>query len=119
MDTTSIDDASDAQGHGLLQSLGIFRRSIATSNTNSSRRHHNPGVCVLYFAILALPIFGLGQFFLPTPTSQRFGLACVITDLASALSLLVVISLLSLRQYVRQSSFSFRYSLSVSEINLI
>ena len=102
MDTTSIDDASDAHGHGLLQSLGIFRRSIATSNTNSSRRHHNPGVWVLYFAILALPIFGLGQFFLPTPTSQRFGLACVITYLASALSLLVVISLLSLRQYVRQ-----------------
>ncbi len=102
MDTTSIDDASDAHGHGLLQSLGIFRRSIATSSTNSSRRHHNPGVWVLYFAILAIPIFGLGQFFLPTPTSQRFGLACVITYLASALSLLVVISLLSLRQYVRQ-----------------
>lgn len=117
MDCTSVDDAQDSHGYGLLQSLGFFKRSensptsgsqesIATeknqSQSSAKSRNHNPGVWILYFALLALPVFGLGQFFLPSGPAQRVALVCLVIYLSSALALLVMISLLSLRQYVRQ-----------------
>ncbi|MFM8189484.1 MAG: hypothetical protein ACKN85_13480, partial [Pirellula sp.] len=122
MDCTSVEDAQDSHGYGLLQSLGILKRtdltgpdSSKTQITNKNARAHNPGVWILYFALGALPVFGLGQFFLPSGQPQRVALACLVIYLSSALALLVMISLLALRQYVRQrdvemgSSMSFRW----------
>jgi hypothetical protein len=122
MDCTSVEDAQDSHGYGLLQSLGILKRtdltgpdSSKTEITNKNARAHNPGVWILYFALGALPVFGLGQFFLPSGQPQRVALGCLVIYLSSALALLVMISLLALRQYVRQrdvemgSSMSFQW----------
>jgi hypothetical protein len=67
MDCTSVDDAHDSHGYGLLQSLGIFKRSDDPEPTpppqrptqapdtpeisNKESRSHNPGVWILYFAL--------------------------------------------------------------------
>ncbi|NBO66999.1 MAG: hypothetical protein EBU88_19505, partial [Acidobacteria bacterium] len=119
MDCTSVDGAQDSHGFGLLQSLGIFKRSDTTVTASSKpdplakeKRSHNPGVWILYFALLALPIFGLGQFFLPNGQAQRVALACLVIYLGSALALLVMISLLSLRQYVRQRDVEMETGMS-------
>jgi hypothetical protein len=128
MDCTSVDDAHDSHGYGLLQSLGIFKRSDDPEPTtppqrptqapdtpeisNKESRSHNPGVWILYFALLALPVFGLGQFFLPSGQAQRVALACLVIYLGSALALLVMISLLALRQYVRQRDVEMQTAMS-------
>jgi len=128
MDCTSVDDAHDSHGYGLLQSLGIFKRnddqepviprqrptqaSDTPESSNKESRSHNPGVWILYFALLALPVFGLGQFFLPSGQAQRVALACLVIYLGSALALLVMISLLALRQYVRQRDVEMQTGMS-------
>jgi hypothetical protein len=60
-DCTAIDEPGDAHGEGLLQSLGLLKRSRTALKQNTRQRKHNPGVWVLYFALLALPVFGFGQ----------------------------------------------------------
>jgi Ca2+/Na+ antiporter len=128
MDCTSVDDAHDSHGYGLLQSLGIFKRnddqepviprqrptqaSDTPESSDKESRSHNPGVWILYFALLALPVFGLGQFFLPSGQAQRVALACLVIYLGSALALLVMISLLALRQYVRQRDVEMQTRMS-------
>ena len=128
MDCTSVDDAHDSHGYGLLQSLGIFKRnddqepviprqrptqaSDTPESSDKESRSHNPGVWILYFALLALPVFGLGQFFLPSGQAQRVALACLVIYLGSALALLVMISLLALRQYVRQRDVEMQTGMS-------
>ncbi|MFM8572202.1 MAG: hypothetical protein ACKOAU_11445, partial [Pirellula sp.] len=88
MDCTSVDDAQDTHGYGLLQSLGIFKRSdisessASTPGSSGKQRSHNPGVWILYFALLALPVFGLGQFFLPNDRTQRVALTCLVIYLS-------------------------------------
>ncbi len=65
---------------------------------------HAPGVWVIYFSLAALPVFGLGQWFIPAtdePARLRgFLLASVFV--ASALALLLSTSFLGLRRYLRQ-----------------
>jgi len=118
MDCTSVDDAQDSHGYGLLQSLGLLKRSDSVSanpeSADNKGRNHNPGVWILYFALLALPIFGLGQFFLPSGQAQRIALGCLVIYLSAALALLVMISLLSLRQYVRQRDVEMQTGMSWS-----
>ncbi len=118
MDCTSVDDAQDSHGYGLLQSLGLLKRSDSVSanpeSADNKGRNHNPGVWILYFALLALPIFGLGQFFLPSGQAQRVALGCLVIYLSAALALLVMISLLSLRQYVRQRDVEMQTGMSWS-----
>ncbi len=121
MDCTAVDEGGDSNGEGLLQSLGILhsaqkkRSSAATSAPLKSRRQrkHNPGVWVLYFSLLALPIFGFGQLMISSPISRRFAFACTVVFLLSAMALLVVISLLSLRQYVRQRDIEMDAPLAI------
>ncbi len=68
------------------------------------RRPHTPGVWVLYYALAALPLFGVGQWLLPaTDVASRahaFRLICVYV--ACALALLLTTSFLGLRRYLRQ-----------------
>jgi hypothetical protein len=121
MDCTAVDEGGDSNGEGLLQSLGILhstqkkRSNSAPSAPLKSRRQrkHNPGVWVLYFSLLALPIFGLGQLMISSPISRRFAFACTVVFLLSAMALLVVISLLSLRQYVRQRDIEMDAPLAI------
>ena len=68
------------------------------------RRPHAPGIWIVYFSLAALPIFGLGQVFIPVENagSRRyaFGLLCVYV--ACGLGLLLTTSFLGLRRYLRQ-----------------
>ncbi len=68
------------------------------------RRPHAPGVWIVYFSLAALPLFGIGQMFLPAGSlsarQYAFGLLCIYT--ASGLGLLLATSFLGLRRYLRQ-----------------
>ncbi|MGD0517711.1 MAG: DUF4129 domain-containing protein, partial [Thermoguttaceae bacterium] len=68
------------------------------------RRPHAPGVWVIYFSLAALPLFGIGQLFIPvadlSARQSAFDLLCVYT--ASGLGLLLATSFLGLRRYLRQ-----------------
>ncbi|MBM3964122.1 MAG: DUF4129 domain-containing protein [Planctomycetes bacterium] len=112
MDATSVDEARESNGEGLLQSLGLLKRANTNTNAKQGIRQHNPGVWILYFALLAIPVFGLGQLFIQAAPTRKLAFVCMIAYLFSALSLLVVISLLSLRKYVRQRGVEMEGTLS-------
>lgn len=62
-----------------------------------------PGRWVVYFSVLALPLFGFGQLFLPAdPEARHTGFEFLLLYLAAALSLLMTTSFLGMRRYLRQ-----------------
>lgn len=132
-DCTVIDEDQDVSGQGLLQQMGLdptaekLAGSIpgttstgpspeATTSTNTApappwwetllepdRRPHAPGVWVVYFSLAALPLFGIGGWFVPADAARRslvFGL--LVIYVASGLGLLLATSFLGLRRYLRQ-----------------
>ncbi|XZE32630.1 DUF4129 domain-containing protein [Pirellulaceae bacterium SH501] len=104
-DCTLINENVSSHGAGLLQSIGLFRSDPDKKQSNSSsgrKRKHEPGIWVLYFSLLAIPVFGAGQFFLSANVNRGFAQRMVFIYLFSALSLLVLIALLSLRKYLRE-----------------
>ena len=68
------------------------------------RRPHAPGVWVVYFSLAALPLFGIGGWFVPASDpvarSRVFGL--LVIYVASGMGLLLATSFLGLRRYLRQ-----------------
>ena len=94
-DSTVIDDDEDSSGEGLMQRIGVDgpdaaeessprrRRAIAMSCSNRlpkrlplkshggdvsfvrKKRRHIAGLWVLYFSLAALPLFGIGQSWIP------------------------------------------------------
>ncbi|MBI3836679.1 MAG: DUF4129 domain-containing protein [Planctomycetia bacterium] len=128
-DCTLIDDSQDASGEGLLQTAGLERKTDEEPRTERpepliegttvrsnmpvgwwqqfverQRRPHAPGVWVVYFSLAALPLFGIGQWFIPAANlagrRHAFWLLCVYV--ASGLGLLLTTSFLGLRRYLRQ-----------------
>src|SRR4051812_7663980 len=65
---------------------------------------HTPGQSVLYFSLAALPLFGVGQYWIPVTDTwrRRYAFFLLLVYVASALSLLVTTSFLNLRRYLRQ-----------------
>jgi hypothetical protein len=129
-DCTLIDDNEDASGEGLLGRVGLdetdeapqspaaaaadnelFANSDAAVKPSSWRRlfleksgPHMPGLWVLYFSLTALPLFGIGQKWIPPSEvgRRRYAFALLAVYVAAALSLLVTTSFLGLRRYLRQ-----------------
>ena len=68
------------------------------------KRPHAPGVWVVYFSLAALPLFGLGQWFMPAGdmSLRRRAFWLLVVYVAAGLSLLMSTSFLSLRRYLRQ-----------------
>ncbi len=68
------------------------------------RRPHAPGVWVVYFSLAALPLFGIGQLFIPKDDAESRGYAflLLLVYVASGLGLLLATSFLGLRRYLRQ-----------------
>ncbi|MFW6169414.1 MAG: hypothetical protein ACODAD_02910, partial [Planctomycetota bacterium] len=70
------------------------------------RRHrsHAPGVWVIYHAIAALPLFGLGQWLIPASdaAARLHAFHLLVIYVASAMGLLLTCSFLGLRRYLRQ-----------------
>jgi hypothetical protein len=123
-DCTLIDDEEDSSGEGLMQRIGAdesamgeraaadnellagtpdaspwWRRLVAPK-----KGKHTPGVWVLYFSLAALPLFGIGQHWVPASDvgRRRYVFALLLVYVASALALLVTTSFLGLRRYLRQ-----------------
>jgi hypothetical protein len=128
-DCTLMDDEEDASGSGLLQTAGEigklkpvetasecsvepaarYRRTAPTlQNSNTARKRravpHPPGLWVVYFSLVALPLFGIGQMLLPRAdtASRKAGFAFLFVYLAAAVGLLLTTSFLGLRRYLRQ-----------------
>ncbi len=65
---------------------------------------HTPGLWVLYFSLAALPLFGIGQHWIPVAEvgRRRYVFVLLLVYVAAALALLVTTSFLNLRRYLRQ-----------------
>ena len=65
---------------------------------------HMPGLWVFYFSLAALPLFGIGQHWVPAADvgRRRYVFSLLLVYVASALALLVTTSFLNLRRYLRQ-----------------
>lgn len=70
----------------------------------TGRRPHAPGLWVVYFSLAALPIFGVGQLFIPASNveGRAYGFQLLAVYVASGLGLLLTTSFLGLRRYLRQ-----------------
>ena len=81
---------------------------------------HTPGLWVLYFSLAALPLFGIGQSWIPASDVDRrryaFGLLAVYV--AAGLSLLVTTSFLGLRRYLRQRNVEMPAPMAVTWVSL-
>jgi hypothetical protein len=128
-DCTLIDEEQDASGEGLLQVVGLDESPAAGQAAaeqpaelegirlpeaepapwwqrlfRPDKRHHAPGVWIVYFSLAALPVFGIGQRLVPADDVEGrryvFWLLCIYV--ASGLGLLLTTSFLGLRRYLRQ-----------------
>ena len=126
---TLIDEKQDVSGEGLLQNLGIdegkvtgigetqqpmngdpcrSQRDLGEQATGwwkwhmeRQRKPRAPGLWVIYFSLIALPIFGFGQWLIPNEL-RPYTFFLLIIHLASGLVLLSTTSFLGLRRYLRQ-----------------
>ena len=129
-DCTLIDENEDASGEGLMQTIGLDEKAAQTGPpepeeaeepegvtsrdaeppswwerfVRRKRRPHAPGVWVVYFSLAALPLFGIGQLFIPKDDVESRGYAfqLLLVYVASGLGLLLATSFLGLRRYLRQ-----------------
>ena len=113
-DCTLIDDDVDASGEGLIDSGHLFvKKQIQESTVEqdgsetksepSGRKTSQPGRTVMYLALGALPMFGLGQFFLRNNNASWANAKYLLAFyLFASLSLLVTTSFVGLRRYLRQ-----------------
>jgi hypothetical protein len=129
-DCALMSENHQSSGIGLLQSLGLVENEREQSEFDTKMtpamkgersdqsmkaraRKHNPGVWVLYFAMFAMPVFGIGQLFLRDPSDRRWGFIYLFVYLACSFSLLVMIALLSLRKYLRERGVPMETSFAV------
>ena len=136
-DCTLIDDDQDASGQGLLQITGLDpgdepegpktngtadeekskpmpaendpkSESLPEEEEDPKKRPHAPGLWVVYFSLAALPLFGLGQLFIPAADQVRRTSAFryLWFYVAAGLGLLLTTSFLGLRRYLRQRKLS-------------
>ena len=95
--SSATDEAVDTEG----TTSSDESESVWKWLTRKAKRHHAPGIWVVYFAMASLPLFGLGQIVL-SERGRNEGFRLLVIYVASALGLLMTTSLLQLRRYVRQ-----------------
>ncbi len=127
-DCTLIDDDEDASGEGLLQASGLDKATVeadAQPAGNTSKKApaqpplwrrilpdfsgkkskpHAPGKWLIWFSLLALPVFGLGHAFMQDADAagKAYGFKLLGVYVLAALCLLMNTSFLGLRRYLRQ-----------------
>lgn len=141
-DCTLIDDEEDSSGEGLLQRAGVGDEDgardlpataenelLAESNDKTpwwkrlvqqKKGKHTPGLWVLYFSLAALPLFGIGQHWIPAADTgrRRYVFSLLLVYVASALALLVTTSFLGLRRYLRQRRIEMPAPMAVNWVGL-
>ena len=100
-DCTLIDENADSSDQGLMES-GQFT-SLWKSLGHRNKEGRQPGRSVLYLAMAALPLYGIGQVFLRRgPMTWDRAQWLLLCYLFGAIALLVTTSFLGLRRYLRQ-----------------
>ncbi|HEX7653236.1 MAG TPA: hypothetical protein VF607_07000, partial [Verrucomicrobiae bacterium] len=131
-DCTLVDESEDASGSGLLatedslvspkawmQKIRASSRQLKISPATEPTPH-TPGIWVVYFSLIALPVFGLGQRLLPDndPLKQQAGFKYLLVYLAAAFGLLLTTSFLGLRRYLRQRYLAMPASIAAGWLRL-
>lgn len=80
--------------------LPLWRRAWAWWQRGSARSAP-PGIWIIYCSLVALPIFGFGQWFMDRD-SRAYGFTLMFRYVAAAMLLLLTTSFLGLRRYLRQ-----------------
>jgi len=100
---------------GALARPTLWQR-IASANTGP----HTPGLWVLYFSLAALPLFGVGQHWIPVSDvgRRRYAFSLLAVYVAAGLSLLVTTSFLGLRRYLRQRNVEMPAPMAATWVSL-
>lgn len=143
-DCTVIDDNQDSSGEGLLGRVGLDPPEGAPAEAplanelfnepaegdakptlwqrlaSAGSGPHTPGLWVLYFSLAALPLFGIGQSWIPASDvgRRRYAFGLLAVYVAAGLSLLVTTSFLGLRRYLRQRNVEMPASMAVTWASL-
>lgn len=132
-DCTLIDETEDASGEGLLQSAGLEATPAHGGDSAdgppkgvwqrvrerfSRKGPHAPGVWILYFSLAALPLFAVGELFLPKsdPQQRQYAFRLLFFYVGSGLALLMTTSFLGLRRYLRQRNLQMPATMARSWI---
>jgi hypothetical protein len=88
--------------------------------TSANAGPHTPGLWVLYFSLAALPLFGVGQHWIPASDvgRRRYAFGLLAVYVAAGLSLLVTTSFLGLRRYLRQRNVEMPAPMAVTWVTL-
>jgi hypothetical protein len=126
-DCTLIDDDEDSSGQGLLEASGLDGDAAKEAATDAKKhplrrkrrlwwqhlfgsqatrkgQPHAPGIWIILFSLLSLPLFGIGQLKFGSAESadRTYGFMLLSVYVASSLALLLLTSFLGLRRYLRQ-----------------
>jgi hypothetical protein len=79
-------------------------KKIGEVASDEARRPHAPGVWLIYFTLASLPMFGLGQWFVPAVEDERRAWIFLyfLAYISSGMGLLLATSFLNLRRYLRK-----------------
>ncbi len=93
---------------------------LLSDTSKRRRRPHAPGLWVVYFSLAALPLFGVGQLFIPAVQADRRSYAFLLLAVyvASALGLLLTTSFLGLRRYLRQRKLQMPVAMTATWIGM-
>jgi hypothetical protein len=108
------DEATYAAGvKGWYQRFDLWRKA-------SDKKPHTPGLTVVYFAVAAIPMFGLGQAIVPADDVARrnFTFWTMAVYVASTLGLLLTTSFLGLRRYLRQRKLKMPVAMTAKWMGL-
>lgn len=99
--------------------LPLWRKLFADPSRRR-KRPHAPGLWVVYFSLAALPLFGVGQLFIPAVQAGRRSYAFLLLAVyvASALGLLLTTSFLGLRRYLRQRKLQMPAAMTATWIGM-
>lgn len=146
-DCTHIDEAKNSSSQGLLAAAGWEKRPtirpdivedveedeshyppgmagwyarFAQWRKSKDKKPHTPGLTVVYFALAAIPLFGLGQAVVPADDAARrnFTFWTMAIYVASTLGLLLTTSFLGLRRYLRQRKLKMPLPMTASWMGL-
>ena len=118
-DCTLIDEQADSSDQGLIDSGRLFFDAGKTDTAKPKRSPGGgqPGRSVLYLALAALPLYGLGQFFIRNDSATWSRAQWLLASyLFAALALLVTTSFLGLRRYLRQRGADMPRQVSIGWI---
>ncbi|MGF1581294.1 MAG: DUF4129 domain-containing protein [Gemmataceae bacterium] len=92
-----------------MERLGKYRE-------DQKKKPKTHGVWVVYFSLAALPLFGLGQAFIPVEEtwSRQYAFMLLAIYVASGLGLLLTTTFLSLRRYLRQKKVRMPLSITTT-----